>query len=175
MSVLYVIACGSPAARNIGVLVGMAQRQGWTVCVVATPDGRKFFDVAALSALTGHPVRTYYKNPGEPDVLPEATAMAVVPATVNTISKWAAGIADTLPLGLLVEAIGKGMPIVALPFTNSAMAAHPAFVEAVARLRGWGVTVLFGDDVLKLPPPGQGDTVVDSIPWELILNSLPTP
>jgi phosphopantothenoylcysteine synthetase/decarboxylase len=173
--VLYVIACGSPAARNVSVLVDLAQQQGWTVCVVASPDGRKFIDVPALAAQTGYPVRSYYKNPGDPDVLPEATAIVVAPATVNTITKWSAGIADTLPLGLLVEAIGKGLPVVAMPFTNAAMAAHPAFGEAIARLRAWGVTVLFGDDVMRLPPPGDGDIVIDAIPWHLILKALPRP
>jgi phosphopantothenoylcysteine synthetase/decarboxylase len=175
VSVLYVIACGSPAARNVSVLVDLAQQQGWTVCVVASPDGRKFIDVPALAAQTGFPVRSHYKNPGDPDVLPEATAIVVAPATVNTIAKWAAAIADTLPLGMLVEAIGKGLPIVAMPFTNAAMAAHPGFGEAIARLRGWGVTVLFGDDVMRLPPPGDGDLVIDAIPWHLILKALPRP
>jgi phosphopantothenoylcysteine synthetase/decarboxylase len=175
VSVLYVIVCGSSVARRVDVLVELAQQQGWTVCVVASPDGRKFIDVPALATLTGHPVRSYFKNPGDPDVLPDATAMVVAPATVNTITKWAAGIADTLPLGLLVEAIGKGLPIVAMPFTNQAMAAHPAFIEAIAKLRGWGVTVLFGDDVFRLPPAGEGDLVADSVPWHLILKALPRP
>jgi phosphopantothenoylcysteine synthetase/decarboxylase len=157
------------------VLVELAQQQGWTVCVVASPDGRKFIDVPALAALTGHPVRSNFKNPGDPDVLPEADAMVVAPATVNTITKWSAGIADSLPLGLLVEGIGKGLPIVAMPFTNAAMAAHPAFGEAIARLRGWGVTVLFGDDVMPLPPPGHGESMAEAIPWHLILKALPRP
>ena len=49
----------------------------------------------------------------------------VAPATVNTINKWGAGICDTLPLGILVEAIGKRLPIVAMPVTNPEHAAHP--------------------------------------------------
>jgi phosphopantothenoylcysteine synthetase/decarboxylase len=175
VSVLYVIACGSPAARRVGVLVELAIEAGWDVCVVASPDGRKFLDVPTLAAQTGHPVRSHYKNPGEPDVLPEADALVVAPATVNTIAKWAAGIADTLPLGLLVEGIGKGLPIVALPVTNSAMSAHPAFGEAIAKLRAWGVTVLYGDEVLPLHPPGTGDALVDAIPWPLVLKALPPP
>ena len=124
--VLYVVACGSPAARNVYLLVGLAQAAGWEVCVVATPDGRRYVDDSGVAAQTGHPVRSSFKNPGDLDVLPEPDAMIVAPATVNTINKWSAGIADTLALGLLVEALGKGLPIVMLPFTNAAMAAHPA-------------------------------------------------
>jgi phosphopantothenoylcysteine synthetase/decarboxylase len=170
--VLYVIACGSPAARDVGRLVVLAQGREWDVCLVTTPDGRKFVDVAMLAGLTGHPVRSFYKNPGDPDVLPAPDAIIVAPATVNTITKWVAGIADTLALGLLVEGQGKGLPIVTLPFTNSAMGAHPAFREAIGRLRGWGISVLFGDEVLPLHPPGHGEDLLATFPWELTLAAL---
>ena len=72
--VLYVIACAAPPAQDVGQLVRLAQAGGWDVCVLATPSGRKFTDVAALEQLTGHPVRSEYKNPGEPDVLPPPDA-----------------------------------------------------------------------------------------------------
>jgi phosphopantothenoylcysteine synthetase/decarboxylase len=167
--VLYVLVCGSPAARQIGRLVDLAQTDGWNVCVVATPDGRKFIDVPALAAQTGHPVRSTYKNPGDPDVLPSADAMILAPGTANSVIKFSLGIADTLPLGLLVEGLGLDLPIVVLPFTNSGMAAHPAFPEAIARLRSWGVAVLWGDDVLGPFKPGTGECYLDEIPWELVM------
>jgi phosphopantothenoylcysteine synthetase/decarboxylase len=170
--VLYVIVCGSPIARGVGKLVDLAQQDGWDVCVVSTPDGRQFLDVPALAAQTGHPVRWQFKTPGEPDLLPDADAMIVAPATFNTIAKWSVGIADTLPLGLLIEGQGKGLPIVAMPFTNLAMAAHPAFLENITRLRGWGVAVLYGQDVVPLVPPGQGEAAVDGFPWRLALEAL---
>jgi hypothetical protein len=66
-----------------------------------------------IGVKTGHPVRSEYKEPGEPDVLPPADAMIAAPVTCNSLAKWAAGISDTLPLGLLVEAVGKRMPVVA--------------------------------------------------------------
>lgn len=166
------IACGSPLAGNVGRLVSLGQEDGWEVCVVTTPDGRKFIDEPALAGQTGYPVRSAYKNPGEPDLLPPADAMIVGPATVNTINKWAAGIADTLALGLLVEGQGKGLPIVAMPFTNVAMGAHPAFRESVARLRDWDVTVLFGDDVMPLHPPGTGEEHLDNFPWWMAIDAL---
>jgi hypothetical protein len=170
--VLYAIVCGSPAARDVGKLVVPAQDAGWDVSVVATPDALKFIDVPALAWLTGHPVRFRYKDPGDPDVLPPADALIVAPATVNTINKWAAGIADTLALGILVEGLGARLPIVAVPYTNRAMAAHPAFPANLALLRTWGVTVLFGDGVVDLHAPGTGDQCVDAFPWPLALAAL---
>jgi hypothetical protein len=176
--VLYAVACGSPAAGYIGELVRLAQHDGWQVCVVATPDGRKFIDVAALAELTGHPVRSEYKNPGDLDVLPAADAIVVAPATVNTVNKWACGIADTLALGMLIEGYGLGLPIAAMPYTNTAMAAHPAFRQSLRRLRTWGVRVLFGDDVMPLPPPGAAAAAVGragAFPWRRVLTAIGPP
>jgi hypothetical protein len=170
--ILYIIACGSPAARDVGKLVTLAQADGWEVCVVSTPDGLKWLDLPSLAARTNHPVRHRYKYPGDPDVLPDADAIIVAPMTVNTTNKWAAGIADTLALGLLVEGLGAGLPIVAMPYTNAAMAAHPMFAENIDRLRQWGVTVLYGDDVVNLHRPGTGDMRVGDIPWHLTLAAL---
>jgi hypothetical protein len=53
------------------------------------------------------PVRHDYEPPDDPDVLPLATAVAVVPVTFNTLNKWVAGIGDMFALGILNEAIGK--------------------------------------------------------------------
>ena len=171
-AVLYVIACAAPPAAGVGRLVSLAQRRGWDVCVLTTPSARRFTDTGALERQTGHPVRSEYKNPGEPDVLPDPDAVIVAPATVNTINKWAAGICDTLALGILVEAIGKRLPIVALPSTNQAHAAHPAFTENIGKLRSWGVSVLFGADVHPLAAPGAGDGEQGTFPWSATLDTL---
>lgn len=173
--VLYVLVCGSPLARDVGVLVGLAQSEGWEVCVITTPDGRKFVDVAALQTQTGHPVRTHYKNPGDQDLLPPANAMIVAPATVNTVNKWAAGITDTLVLGLLIEGYGYGVPTVVVPYTNRVMARHPALHESLAKLRDWGVRVLYGDDVMRLGGPGQNERFHEKFPWRRALQALSNP
>lgn len=161
--VLYVIACGGRPAAELPDLVTHAQRSGWTVCVVATPSGTKFADTSRLVELTGYPVRSDYKRPEDPDVLPPADAMAVVPATFNTVNKWAHGISDTLALGLLNEALGLGLPIVAVPWPNVALARHPAFGGSVALLREWGVRVIL--DPERLPAPDSGQPGAATFPW----------
>ena len=158
--VLYVIACAAPPAREVGTLVTAAQHEGWTVCLLVTPSAVRFLDPATLGALTGYPVRSDYKNPGDPDVLPDPDAVVVAPATVNTINKWSAGICDTLALGILVEAIGKRLPVVAVPWSSPEHAAHPAVAESLARLTSWGVRVL-GE-------PGAGGP----FPWQQALAAL---
>jgi phosphopantothenoylcysteine decarboxylase len=173
--VLYVLVCGSPMARDVGILVDLAQRDGWEVCVITTPDGRKFVDVAALQAQTGHLVRTYYKSPGDADLLPSADAMILAPATVNTVNKWAAGITDTLVLGLLVEGYGYRVPTAVVPYTNKVMALHPALHESLAKLRDWGVHVLYGDEVYRLGGPGQTDRFRNQFPWRRALQAVSGP
>ncbi|MGI8336551.1 flavoprotein [Actinomadura scrupuli] len=169
--VLYVVACGGPPAAEVTAFVVHAQEQGWNVCVVATPSGTKFLDTGRLAELTGHPVRSQYKQPDEPDVLPPADAFVVAPATFNTVNKWAQGSSDTLALGLLNEALGLGLPILAAPWPNAALARHPAFGRSVADLRGWGVTILFDPARLPAPDSGQGGT---AFPWDELRRELKT-
>lgn len=170
--VLYAIVTGSPAARDVGILVDLAQADGWDVCVIASPNGYRFIDADALSAQTGHTVRQQYKDPDAPDVLPPADAMVVAPITCNSLAKWAAGISDTLPLGLIVEAVGKRQPVVAMPFSNRAQISFPAIQESIGKLTTWGVTVLVGDEVYKQHEPGTGDYYVHQFPWHLAWQAL---
>jgi len=58
---LYVIACGCSSAFLTEGLVRQAQTVGWDVCLIATPNGRKFLNLPLLAELTGHPVRSEYK------------------------------------------------------------------------------------------------------------------
>ncbi|GAA4612821.1 hypothetical protein GCM10023195_55210 [Actinoallomurus liliacearum] len=169
--VLYVIVCACPPARDVDQLVRLAQQRGWDTCVLTTPLARRFVDIDELAALTGHPVRSEYKHPDEPDVLPPPDAVIVAPATVNTINKWAAGICDTLALGIVVEGIGKGLPIVAVPSSNRAHTSHPAFVENIGRLRSWGVTVIWETDGYPVHDPVTGSNTTP-IPWRATLNTI---
>lgn len=168
--VLYAIVCGAPPARDVGKLVDLAQEAGWDVCLIASPDGRRFIDADALTAKTGHTVRSEYKQPDAVDELPPADAMIVAPATCNTLAKWAAGISDTLPLGLVIEAVGKGLPVVAMPFSNRAQLSFPAIGEAMRKLQDWGVSVLAGEDVYRPHEPGTGYDYVHLFPWGVALR-----
>src|SRR5581483_1483245 len=104
--VLYIISCGCSSAFLTQNLVMQAQEVGWDVCVITSPNGKKFLNMPMLAQLTGYPVRGEYKQPDEPDVLPRADAIVVFPASFNTINKWALGISDTLAVSLLSEYTG---------------------------------------------------------------------
>ncbi len=167
--VLYIVTCAAGPARDVHVLVEQAQQEGWDVCCILTPPALNFVDQASLEELTGHPVRSEYKKPEEPDVLPPPDAIIVAPASFNTINKWAAGISDTLALGLVNEAIGKGLALVTIPAINAAQAKHPAWERSVETLRAAGVKVLHGEDVYAIHPPGEGAQHLHTFPWQLAL------
>jgi len=153
--VLYVVACGAPAAGELGVFVEMAQGAGWLVRVIATPMGAKFLDVERLEGLTGAPVRTSFREPHETsNGLPPADAVVAVPVTFNTVNKWALGMTDTVAVGMLCELVGMGVPTLAVPEVKAELARHAAFGPHLDALRAMGVRVMFEDGA---PMPGWGD------------------
>ncbi|MFD7320526.1 flavoprotein [Streptomyces sp. NPDC059875] len=164
---LYVVVCAAGIADDTHKLIRAGQAQGWDVGVVATPQGLGFLDVEAITEQTGYPIRSAWRSPGDPRPLPPADAIAVAPATFNTINKWAAGIADTLALGILCEAYGMRIPTVVLPYVNAAMAAHPAYPQSLNRLREMGV--LIGSYEPHRPKVGGGANLFR---WEEALELL---
>jgi Flavoprotein len=175
--VLYVIACGAGPAGQVTRLISDARGRGWDPYLIATPAALDFLDVGELEAQTGHPVRSEYRKPGNADSgrsLPKADAIIVAPATYNTINKWANGISDNFALGILAEAIGLRIPVVVLPFVNSALAAHPAFQHSVTLLRDARIDVIHGPGRLEPHPPGTGASKFDMFPWHQALDEADT-
>jgi hypothetical protein len=175
--VLYVIACGAGPAGQVTRLISDACARGWDPYLIATPAALDFLDVRELEAQTGHPVRSEYRKPGNTDSgrsLPKADAIIVAPATYNTINKWANGISDNFALGILAEAVGLGIPVVVLPFVNSALAAHPAFQRSITLLRDTGIDVIHGPGRLEPHPPGTGGSKFDMFPWHQALDEAET-
>ena len=177
---LYLIACAAPPAQHLATPIRAAQTRGWDVCLTLTPSAYRWAtedpdgNLDELRELTGRVVRHEYKLPSQADAFPASDAILAAPLTSNTLNKWAAGISDTLALGLITEGIGLGLPIVALPHWNSAQDAHRAVRRSVAELREVGVTLLLGDgDAAGFVPHEPRDGNVHTYPWELALNALP--
>ena len=167
--VLSIIACAAGPAAQIGTLVKLALGRGWTVQVIATPSALGFFDASQIEAQTGAPVRSQYSKPGAPrSRIPDA--IIVAPATFNTINQWALGISDTYALGVLAEATSLGVPIVVLPFVNTALAGRAPFRRSVESLRTEGVQILLGPGGSQPHPPRTGEGLIDSYPWYLGLD-----
>jgi phosphopantothenoylcysteine synthetase/decarboxylase len=139
---LYLVGCAAPPVQHLGELILLFHQAGCQVIVILTPRAASWVDERALTQQTGYPVRRDHRLPDNPESLPRADAIAVVPATFNTVNKWAVGISDTFALGILNEAIGLTLPITVLPYAKPSLAAHPAFSANLEKLIGWGVRVL---------------------------------
>jgi phosphopantothenoylcysteine synthetase/decarboxylase len=169
--VLSIVVCGAGPAAEIATFVKQAIDRGWIVQAIATPAALDFFDPAAIEALTGTPVRSRYSAPGSPrSRIPDA--IAVAPATYNTINKWALGISDTYALGVLAEQTGLGVPIVVLPFVNAALASRAPFQQSVKSLRAEGVSILLGPRAIEPHQPHTGGSLIASYPWHLALDEV---
>lgn len=169
---LSIVVCGAGPARDVGTLVALAQAAQWWTYVTATPAGLPFLDCPALEQQTGYPVRHAHRAPGEPRrSRPHADAVIVAPATANTICKLAAGIADTYALDVLSECIGAGVPVIVLPFINTALAQRRPFRRAVDDLRAEGIQVLLGVGGFKPHQPGSGDEQINAFSWGLALDA----
>jgi len=169
--VLYLFGSAAPPVFDVAAVIQDAQARGFDVCLGLTPTANRWLDgqLPELERLTGHPVRSEYKLPGEPDVWPKADAILVAPATFNTINAWAQGITRDFVVGVVAEGIGKGIPIVTMPCVNAAYVQHLRFERSVAELREMGVEVLYGEGGFVPNRPGQGKP--KEYPWGLALDA----
>ncbi|GGO47153.1 flavoprotein [Streptomyces lasiicapitis] len=169
---LYLFGSAAPPVFDLAGVIETAQADGWNVCVGLTPTAAEWLGdgLDGLASLTGHPVRSQYKRPGEPDVWPKADAILFAPVTFNSINAWALGLTHTFVVGVVAEAIGKRIPTVAVPCVNAAYARHRALDRSVAELRDQGVTVLYGEGGFTPNPPGSGTP--DAYPWGPALDAV---
>lgn len=170
--VLYLFGSAAPPVFDVAAVITDAQARGFDVCLGLTPTANRWLagQLADLEQLTGHPVRSEYKLPGEPDVWPKADAILVAPATFNTVNAWAQGITRDFIVGVVAEGIGKGIPIVTMPCVNAAYVQHRQFERSVAELRAMGVEVLYGEGGFVPNQPGSGKP--KEYPWAVALDAV---
>lgn len=168
--ILQIIVCAAGPAEQVTILIEAARARGWDTYVVPTPTADDFLDLAEVARLSGHPVRSWWRKPGEGGSLPVPDAVIVAPASYNTLNKWAAGAADCYALGLLAEHTGAGVPIAVLPNVNTAFAANRVYQRSLEELRAAGVQVLAGPGLIE-PHTPRTDSA-DRFPWHLALDAL---
>jgi phosphopantothenoylcysteine decarboxylase/phosphopantothenate--cysteine ligase len=148
---------GGIAAYKALELVRLATAAGHAVRVVQTPTSQRFVGAASFAALTGAPVLTgeFDRDPARgafPDqrapehdplshleLVRNADAFLIAPASANTVAKLAHGLADNL---LTSAALAATCPVLVAPAMNNHMYEHAAVQANLATLRERGVTVL---------------------------------
>jgi phosphopantothenoylcysteine decarboxylase / phosphopantothenate---cysteine ligase len=148
---------GGIAAYKALEFVRLATKAGHAVRVVQTPASEQFVGKASFAGLTGAPVLTdeFERDPARgafPDQQPpehdplshlelvrNADAFLIAPASANTIAKLAHGLADNL---LTSAALAATCPVLVAPAMNNAMYEHAATQANLDTLRSRGITVL---------------------------------
>jgi phosphopantothenoylcysteine decarboxylase/phosphopantothenate--cysteine ligase len=148
---------GGIAAYKALEVVRLATKAGHAVRVIQTPTAQRFVGAASFAALTGAPVLTdeFERDPARgafpdqpaPDHDPlshlelvrNADAFLIAPATANTVAKLAHGLADNL---LSSAALAATCPVLVAPAMNNHMYEHAATQANLAALRERGVSVI---------------------------------
>ena len=157
------VAYGAPLAARTHEVAGAIMAAGWDVNVVATRSAMDWIDEGALRDTVGAPARVDYRSPEQPKRGPRPSAVIMCPGTFNSVNKLAGGMADTYALGVLCEALGSGVPILAVPMVNNFLWGHPAWMDTLERLTHAGVSfidVRTGRPGSAAVPSGTGDEVV---------------
>lgn len=158
--VLYWIMCAAPPVQDWPDAAAQLQEDGWDLHAIPTNAAASWLDLGRIAHVTGHEVRTRPRLPHETDELPPAVAVLVAPATFNTLNQWAAGINDTLALGLLNELLGLRVPIVVAMYCKAALAAHPAYRTNITLLQKGGAMVLENERSITVDADGFSWTAV---------------
>jgi phosphopantothenoylcysteine decarboxylase / phosphopantothenate---cysteine ligase len=157
MARLLIGVSGGIAAYKAVELVRLASAAGHSIRVVQTSTSLEFVGRATFEAMTGAPVlvnqferdpaRGAYPGDPAPDrdaishleLVRNANALVVAPASANTIAKLATGQADNL---LTSAALACVAPLVVAPAMNDRMWEHPATRANVETLRLRGASIV---------------------------------
>ena len=142
---IVVGVAGSIAAYKTPDLVRRLKEQNCEVRVVMTDGARAFISPLTLQAVSGNPVVYDLLDPaheagmGHIELSRWADLIVIAPASANTISKLACGLANDL-LGAIC--LAAPCPIVIAPGMNRLMWDNPAIQDNLALLRERGLDIM---------------------------------
>jgi phosphopantothenoylcysteine decarboxylase len=140
--VVYLVLSGTTtAARCPELLRGLVQLGFPTVIAIPTPNASRVIAPRELADVAGaQVVESYFDAAIRPR--PPRGVVLFAPCSFNSLNKLAHGIADTLALSVVAEAIGRGTPVIVGPSLNQPLLNHPMAQTSLTTLAGWGVTIV---------------------------------
>jgi phosphopantothenoylcysteine decarboxylase/phosphopantothenate--cysteine ligase len=148
---------GGIAAYKSLELARLASKEGHAVRVLMTPAAQRFVGASSFEGIVGAPVLTdeFERDPtrgafpGDPvpehdpighlEVVANADAYLIAPASANTVAKLAAGIADSM---VTTSFLACAAPRLVAPAMNDRMYRDAATQANIATLRERGITVI---------------------------------
>ena len=147
--VAYLVSSGtSTAARCPEVLRELVGLGFSTVIAIPTPSASRVVAPRELADIAGvHVVESYFDLAIRPR--PPRGVVLFAPCSFNSLNKLAHGIADSLALSVVAEAIGRGTPVIVGPSLNAPLLEHPQAQASLRTLPSWGVRIV--------PPVDEGE------------------
>ncbi len=168
---------GSIAAYKILDLIRMLTKENANLKVVLTPEAKNYIPLYTLAAFTRNRIYMDFSSSLEGkiphiDLANWADVFLIAPATANTISKIACGIADNL-LTNIALVLGKGL---IAPAMNSNMYLNPFFQENLKKISKYFKIIKVQEGELACGEKGKGKLAkIEQIYWELKSYLLPKP
>lgn len=141
-AVAYLVLSGTTtAARGPELLRGLLALGFPTVIAIPTPNAARVVAPRELADIAGvRLVQSYFDLAIRPR--PPRGVVLFAPCSFNSLNKLAHGIADTLALSVVAEAIGRKTPVIVGPSLNAPLLAHPQAQASLRTLPGWGVVIV---------------------------------
>jgi phosphopantothenoylcysteine synthetase/decarboxylase len=145
----YLVLSGtSTAARCPELLRGLVGLGFSTVIALPTPNAARVIAARELADIEGvQVVESYFDLAIRPR--PPRGVLLFAPCSFNSLNKLAHGIADSLALSVVAEAIGRGTPVIVGPSLNAPLLTHPVAQASLKKLPEWGVIIV--------PPIDEGE------------------
>ena len=147
--VAYLVLSGtSTAARCPEILHGLVGLGFSTIIALPTPNAARVVTPRELADVEGvQVVQSYFDLAIRPR--PPRGVVLFAPCSFNSLNKLAHGVADSLALSVVAEAIGRATPVIVGPSLNAPLLNHPEARASLKKLPSWGVTIV--------PPVDEGE------------------
>src|ERR1700736_5390528 len=134
----YLVLSGTTtAARCPELLRGLVELGFATVIALPTPNAARVIAARELADIEGVQVVESYFD------------LAIRPRPPRGVVLFAPGVADSLALSVVAEAIGRGTPVIVGPSLNAPLLIHPVAQASLKKLPEWGVIIV--------PPVDEGE------------------
>jgi len=145
------ISSGIAAFKSLN-LIKLLKKDGHNIYVMMTKKATHIVSPGKIEEITGYPVFMNLfedsfsyeqilkrKKVDHIEIAKKADIFVVVPATANTIAKFAHGIADEF---ISTSILATTAPVLICPSMNSNMWHHPATQENLIKLRSYGYEIM---------------------------------
>ena len=131
---------GGIAAIETPKIARHLRRYGASVKVYVTPSAYDFIGKSALEWATEQEVVD--KLSGRAEHISYHDAVVVAPATLNTINKIMAGIADNPVTTLIASALGRKTPVYIAPTMHESLYNNPIFQKNLMEVYRYGIQII---------------------------------